>query len=631
MRYIARQNGYDRLEDADLLKKLLQLRGVEDVDKFIHLKEDCIKSAKSFLNIKEGLQLVDYYVVNDGNICIIMDSDCDGVASAAFTYSELKKINPKLNIEFCIHTGKQHGIVIEELKEQTSMKWELLIVPDAGSSDYIQCEELTKLNKKILILDHHIYDDERNNDNKSIEAIRINCQDGVYENNTLSGVGVCYKFFNLYEECLKYPRYSNDMLDIVALGIIGDSMNLKNHETRYLCLKGIDIMNDKDKGNKFIKEIIKKITPRVGEEMNIMKVSWNIAPLINGTIRVGKMEEKLDMVKAMAGFEEERIYQPRRKHKEDPKPEPIVQSLQEYMARIIGNCKSRQDGLVKKQFEKIQEKIKVNMLDKDTKIIIVDGTEEIDNNFTGYVANKIAGYYKRPALILNKTVYQGKDENDNIIVGDVKIDRGTLIYGGSGRNYSMFESDNLRRDLLSTKCFIDVAGHDNAFGIKLPIYNVQNVKDLLNKAYRDYSVEDVYHVDYSIPVGRLKTAHIKQIGQFENVWGCGLEAPLFAITDIWIDVNDMELKGEKQNVLVIQKTIGSTTIKFKSMMKAKEFYYKILGIEENAKGLVKKKTSGRIGLEIIGKFTINHFAGKEFPEIEIVDLNVLKQKREIKF
>ena len=42
--------GYPQLTDADLLKKLLQLRGVEDVDKFIHLKEDCIKSAKSFLN-----------------------------------------------------------------------------------------------------------------------------------------------------------------------------------------------------------------------------------------------------------------------------------------------------------------------------------------------------------------------------------------------------------------------------------------------------------------------------------------------------------------------------------------------------------------------------------------------------
>ena len=61
-------------------------------------------------------------------------------------------------------------------------------------------------------------------------------------------------------------------------------------------------------------------------------------------------------------------------------------------------------------------------------------------------------------------------------------------------------------------------------------------------------------------------------------------------------------------------------------MKGKEFYDKILG---KTKGITKK-TSSKIGLDIIGKFQINKWEGNEYPQILIVDLNVL-DKKEILF
>ena len=43
-------------------------------------------------------------------------SDADGYTSGAFTYMELKHLNPNLDIKYILHKGKEHGIVLEELK-----------------------------------------------------------------------------------------------------------------------------------------------------------------------------------------------------------------------------------------------------------------------------------------------------------------------------------------------------------------------------------------------------------------------------------------------------------------------------------------------------------------------------------
>ena len=42
-------------------------------------------------------------------------SDADGYTSGAFTYMELKHLNPNLDIKYILHKGKEHGIVLEEL------------------------------------------------------------------------------------------------------------------------------------------------------------------------------------------------------------------------------------------------------------------------------------------------------------------------------------------------------------------------------------------------------------------------------------------------------------------------------------------------------------------------------------
>ena len=102
---------------------------------------------------------------------------------------------------------------------------------------------------------------------------------------------------------------------------------------------------------------------------------------------------------------------------------------------------------------------------------------------------------------------------------------------------------------------------------------------------------------------------------------------MFAITDVYVNLEDIKLLGEKQNVLKITKNLGDDTVSFINLMNGKTMYEEITG--RGTKGIVKRKSS-KIGLDIIGKFKINHFNDNEYPEIQIVDFNLLEEKK-VKF
>ena len=603
MKYKAKYNRYDRLSDEEILHKLLKERGVEDTKALLNLTDDMLCSPKDFNNMQKGLDML-FKHLDNSTIAILVDQDCDGYTSGAFTYCELKKLNNNIELKYIIHEKKTHGIKLEEIKEQTNFDFDLLIIPDASSSEEELCNTINEdYDKDILILDHHEFEKDFTND----KTVIINCKDGSYKNNTLAGVGVTYKFFHFYEELTDTPFYSDELLDLVAVGCIADSVDLRNLETRRLCLKGIDLFNS-GKGNLFLQEIVKRNESRIGNKLSITKIGWNIAPLINAVARMGKMEEKIDMFKALIGSEEIRMYQPRRKKKTDAKPEPIEQTIQEYMARVISNVKTRQDKKIKTQSEELIKVIKDNELDKRNKIIMLNVTNTLDQAFTGYVAGKIANYFKRPVLLMR----ENKDD---------------MTMGGSGRNYNKFAIDNLKKFLLDTQLFNKCGGHDNAFGIDIDLNKLEEVQEVVNKKLSDVKIEDVYHVDYAIPMGRLRPKHILQIGKFEDLWGNGLDEPLFAITDVYVNLEDIKLLGEKQNVLKITKNLGDDTVSFINLMNGKTMYEEITG--RGTKGIVKRKSS-KIGLDIIGKFKINHFNDNEYPEIQIVDFNLLEEKK-VKF
>lgn len=591
MKYKTHLKGYEFLKEEDLLHELLKYRGVENPSRLLNISENDIQDGMLFKNMLKGLKLLKKHIKENSAICIIVDSDFDGYSSSAFIYQYIKNISPNIQITFVIHNKKEHGIKLDELKE---ISYDLLIVPDAGSGDLKEMKELHRRGKDILILDHHKFKTD------SDYAVIINCQDKQYPNNTLAGVGVVYKFCKEFDKKYGYD-FADLYLDLVACGMVADDMDLRNYETRYMVLEGLRKLGTNN-CNKLLKEICLKNEKRIKEIPTILNVGWNIAPLINAVTRVGTMEEKRNLFKAMIGVEDCVEYQPRRKKKTDPKPPVEIVSLQKDMARQLVNIKSRQDKLVKKGMELLNDKIKNENLDGN-KIIFVDGTNDIEQTFTGLVANKISEKYKRPSVILRE-----KDDKH---------------YGGSGRNYDLFEVDNLMKFLLSTETFNSVSGHPNAFGFELKKDNLNKAILIANEKLKDVKLDDIYHVDYAIPIGRLKEKDICQVGRWNNIWGNTLPEPQFAIKNISITSDNIQLIGEKQNLIKIEKQIGSRKITFVKQGGVDEYN---LMIGKQIKGL-GKRTVKRLNMEIIGTFQVNNFNNNEYPQIKIIDYNIKESKK----
>lgn len=589
MNYIVKNKNYEYLSDNELLVKLLEQRGVKEPNKLLKLRKSCLHDAMLFKNMDKALELFDKHIKNESKILLIYDADCDGFMSSTLMYKFIKGLNNNIHVDYVYHSGKQHGIIPSMLKDK---EYDLLIVPDAGSSDVKQCKELRDLGKDILILDHHEF--EENN-----YAVVINCQDGSYPNTTLSGTGVAYKFCELYEK--KYcssNKISSSLIDLVAIGNIGDIMDMRNLETRYITLKGIELLNSGE-GNKFLKAMHEKQKGRLGD-LNIMKIGWNISPLINAVTRVGTSEEKNDLIKALIESDETKEYQARKKKGETEKPPIEVQDIQTFMARVVTNIKARQDKIVKQYMEETE----VEPTPED-KILIVDGNG-YEQTFSGLIANKLASKYKRPVIIT-------RDKSDN-------------TSGGSGRNYKMFTIDNLRDFLLETNQFIHVSGHNNSFGFEIENENIEAMKSIVNNKLKNVQIEDVYHVDYSIPIGRLREKHIRQVGRMADMWGNSIDEPLFVITDIYIDPEDIKIIGDRGTLMKITRQVGDSTINFVKIASKDEIsntYNTMLGRTD--KGLKKKVK--KVGLEIIGKFKIDKYEDREYPQIEIVDFNILKERK----
>ena len=450
----------------------------------------------------------------------------------------------------------------------------------------------------ILILDHHIIDE------LNPYATVINCMDGHYPNNTLSGAGVVYKFIKEYDKKHNI-KYADKYLDLLALGCIADIVDLRNYETRFLTQQGIEHFA---KHNEFLHELIIKQAYSLQGKVTIKGIGWYIAPLLNAVVRVGETEDRINVFRALIGEQENIEYQPRRKKKTDPKPPVEIQSLQQSMVRNCISLKGKQDRIVKKSVEDLNKKIKSNKLDKD-RILIVDVTEELDNNFTGLVANKLSEYYKRPSILLRKKA--NKKEKDN------KEDKKEILYGGSCRNYRLFPIVSFKDFLNELGTFNYTAGHSEAFGFEIKEENVSITKQKVNKILEKVKIEDVYKVDYEIPVGRLKNKHVEQVGKWQDLWGNQLDEPLFAITDIYISTDKIKLIGSKKNLIKFE----ANNIIFVKKYVNEEIYNSM--ILKKSKGLNKKR-AGRVKLDIVGKFVVNTWEDKGYPQIEIVDFNVVE-------
>ena len=118
----------------------------------------------------------------------------------------IKHTFPEVELEFTVHEHKQHGLDDKVDWITDEARWDLIIVPDAGSYDVEEHLALGELGMDVLVLDHHeqLYDENGNPVISDLpNTIVVNNQlSPNYQNKSLCGAGVVFKFCEVLDSKL---------------------------------------------------------------------------------------------------------------------------------------------------------------------------------------------------------------------------------------------------------------------------------------------------------------------------------------------------------------------------------------------------------------------------------------------
>lgn len=575
--------------DNNILSKLLKNRGIENEEEFINPSSKNIEPLCNFSMMSFGEKLIKEAVKNNYKISILYDCDVDGYTSGSIMYQICIKLG--LHTQYILHNKKQHGLDIDTMNIICQQNPKLLIIPDAGSSDIEQINELLKKSINILVLDHHELSDEIDkttysqyivNKNSGASCVIINNQlEKNIKDKAMTGVGIVYKFAQ-YLELSNYNIRANDYLDLVAFGMIGDRFDATQLQSRFLVLQGINKINYKCNSNKLIKYIFNK--KNVNNHCNMIIIAFNFVPLLNALIRFGNIEDKKYLVKAINNIDETVTIKSHGKN-------TYSITIQEYVFKLCEKYNNKQKMEVNKATTELKKQIVQYQLNNTP--VIVCNANGLNEVMTGLVANKISSEFNKPCILLHNGKYE-KDNNE--------------YYVGSARGNNNSSIKNFKSFLKQLNLFDNLIGHQNAFGVEIHQDNVPQLFNYLNSLNNSINVFSI-PIDSKININDIDYIFMNKILKYQDLWGNGVEEPKF-VTCFELDNKNIKLCGN-----------GNTIQFYKNGLK-----YNYFNVPQKTLDTILNSEE-KIICEFLIKFNRNSFLGTVENQIIIENVNILSKNQ----
>lgn len=564
------------------VEQILTNRGIpyEEIEHFLNTTDSDINDYLDLDNITIGVKMLMHHLSKNNRILIQVDSDVDGFTSAAVLYNYVRANYPESRIDYQVHDQKRHGL--DMTQDILQNKYDLVIVPDAGSNEYEKHKKLKELNIDCLVLDHH------DAAHESEDAVVINNQlSKNYENKDLSGVGIVWQFCRAMDHFAigKINRPTDEFLDLVAVGLVADMMDVRSFETRRLIDKGLEILNTPHaKGkNIFLREIVEKQSYSLGAEVTPIGIAFYIAPLINAVVRVGTHEERMSTFEC---FLDEIASDPLPSTKRGSKKDDIEIRVEQGV-RVAGNIRNRQKREQDKGAETFGSHINQEYLDNNS-LIVLDTGGTVVKDLNGLIANQMQSKFKRPSLVIA--------ENGDYIEG-------------SGRGYESTVMKDFKQYVNDTGLAEFAEGHPNAFGVRFTKENFAKFLEYSNKDLDYGDSHKEYDVDFIIDYDDLDADMVMQIASLKKYWGTGFDEPYLMFKNVKIDHQKKTLM--KGNTLkLMAKDIPC--IQFR----APEGAFEELAPNEYTDSIV----------DIVGKPNLNVFNGNTTGQIFIEEYKIKETK-----
>lgn len=515
MKYQLRTKNYNNETPELALNDLLYDRGIENPAKWLYPTEEYEYTPFKLLNMRKAVDILHSVIKTpEASILVVVDSDLDGYTSGAIILSLLFQIAKTQEINYVLHPGKEHGIELKDIPEDV----DLVIVPDAGSSQKAEHMKLLENGTKIIILDHHeISNDLDYGDYENNIALVNSHMD--YPNPALSGAGVALKFAQAYGETYGIPMPKR-LYALAACGIVADVMDISDLENKQIVSEGIKYLGE----HPFLMELIKKAHYNMENPTPTIKdIGWVIGPNINSIIRLGTPAQKHIVFKALVN-PTALTFSSKRGAEDEEVP------MFDEAVRLCDNAKKRQTTAINKSIKIINEELPE---DEHNSIVYVDEDQELTFELSGLIANKLLSQTNKPVILLRHYT-NGKDIDE---------------YRGSVRGKAAEGLTNLK-DTIKDITGVEMAeGHAFAFGIGIDRESFPSFKAHLDSILDniDFNV-NLYMIDL---IANYKEVQLKiaEIMASDAIWSHGVDKPQAVITGIPLD--KYEVMGNEEQHLKI--------------------------------------------------------------------------------
>lgn len=383
--------------------------------------------------------------------------------------------------------------------------------------------------------------------------------------------------------------YADDYLDIVATGLVGDMMDIRDFETHYLIQQGLQRSSLR---NPFIKGMADKNVYQLGKgDLTPIGVAFYIVPLVNAITRVGTQDEKQILFESMLEWKAYDLIPSTKRGCKGQEETRLEQAL-----RVCTNVKNRQTRTRDAEVECIENIIQENNLLKHKVLAIKLDNMSIDRGITGLIANELMSKYKRPVVLLSKTEHEGLE-----------------AWEGSARGYEKSKMKDFRQFVKESNLVFLAEGHANAFGFGIYDKDFKSFISWSDEQLKDIEFSPSYKVDFIYSMSDINSKDILDLGDAKYLWGQNIDEPLIAVENVAV-TNDMIglMSRDKNPTLKIQLPNGVTCIKFKSS-------------EEELDNLSSEL--GCVSINLIGKPEVNRYFGSVTPQIIITDYEIISRQK----
>lgn len=494
-----------------VIKKLLNKRGVvaeEDVTEFLSPSPRRTYDPFLLKNMEEGVALILEAAVSGDRICIYGDYDADGITSTTLMLSVLSHITDPGQVDYYIPSRFEEGYGLnkEAIRQIHQQGFQMILTVDCGSVSAAEVEYAKELGMKILVTDHHNVTD------TIADCLVINPkQPGCpYPFKNLAGCGVAFKVAQAIRQRADLPKsVVNEVLDLVAIGTIGDIMPLVD-ENRTIVKYGLRMIHRG--GRTGLARLLEAVSLKP-EAVTSENISFIIVPHLNASGRIEDASMAVELLRQAAA----------------PRSAEMDEALDQKVALLV-NQNMQRKKLQQETFKSCVRQMEAEGCGSEGTVpdFVLIRSEDAHEGIAGIVAGKLKETYYRPTVIVTPS-----GEEKQYLKGTGRSIPGVSLYALLKESEDFFEK---------------FGGHASACGFLMKEEYLPQLTDNLLRAMAAIKTENpeifrrTWDIDLEMEAEDMTVDFAKELDLLAP-FGNGNPKPLFLLTGVTME--DVRLMGDQ--------------------------------------------------------------------------------------